>query len=107
MRKFIFVLIVLSSITIASEIKVKGIITGADCGLEGMTCNLSHLFTGHELLGIFSAKTKRFYFLTNVPQKLLIYLFGKEVTVEGTKLSSDAIKVYKLKRGSKVIFKKQ
>ncbi len=86
--------------------QVKGIVTGADCGLEGMTCDLSHLLTGHELLGVFNEKTKRFYFLTNVPQKILVYLFGKEVSVKGKKLSPDAIKVEVLKSGGRVIFRK-
>ena len=104
MRRLILPALLLPVLVFA--ISVRGVVTGADCGLEGMTCDLSHLLTGHELLGVFNEKTKRFYFLTNVPQKLLVYLFGKEVSVKGKKLSPDAIKVEVLRSGGKVIFKK-
>ena len=109
MRKLTrIVVVVLFPVAVLASggVKVKGIITGADCGLEGMACDLSHLLTGHELLGVFNDKTKRFYFLTNVPQSTLVYLFGKSVTVEGTKLSPDAMKVKVLRSGGKVFFRK-
>jgi len=86
-------------------VRISGIVTGADCGLEGMTCELNHLLTGHELLGIFNERTKKFYFLTNVPQKILVYLFGKEVNVEGKKLAPNAVKVKILKHGGKVFYR--
>ena len=100
MRKVLTSILILGAFSFGLEL--EGIITGAGCALKGMTCPKEHLFKGYELLGLYDVKGKRFYYLINVPQRVLSYLFSERVKVVGKKLSGDSLKVKELKVGGKV-----
>lgn len=68
--------------------KVRGVISGAHCGVNGMACAPTHDLRRAELPGIYT-KDNKFYLLTNVPQSFLAQWPVKDVTVEGTVYEKD------------------
>ncbi len=68
---------------------IKGVVSGAVCGVHGMVCKHEPGEHGFELLGIY-VDGDGFYYVANVPQKVLRKVNRKEVEIEG--------KLYKDKR---------
>ncbi len=62
--------------------EIKGIISGAVCGVHGMVCKHKPGENGYELLGLFN-DNRGFFYLANVPQDVLTKINREEVAVVG------------------------
>lgn len=62
--------------------ELKGVISGAVCGIQGMVCNHEPGKYGYELLGFFDDK-RGFFYLANVPQDILNKINRQEVEIVG------------------------
>ncbi len=85
--------------------EIKGVISGAVCGVHGMACKHKPGEHGYELLGLFSDK-RGFFYLANVPQKVLRDINRSEVIVVGRIFRDRAtIIVGRIIKDGKVVWK--
>ncbi len=61
---------------------IKGVVSGAVCGVHDMKCEHKPGAHGYETLGIF-VDGKGFFYFANVPQKVLRRINRAEITVKG------------------------
>lgn len=102
-----FLMCLVSGTSAAEEVKLKGRISGVLCASEGRLCpsDPEHAKKA-ELLGIFT-EGKKFYYLADVPYRLLeLNFLKKKVEVEGKVLAEySSLIVSSMKVGGRLVFK--
>ncbi len=83
---------------------IKGVVSGAVCGIHEMTCSHKPGAHGYETLGIF-VDGKGFFYFANVPQKVLRRINRMEITVKGeVKPKYRSILAHVIKADGKVVW---
>ncbi len=86
---------------------VKGVVSGAVCGIHDMKCDHKPGAHGYETLGIF-VDGKGFFYFANVPQEVLRRINRMEITVRGeVKPAYRSILAHVIKADGRVVWAKK
>jgi len=97
-------MMILSLVLISAPDMIKGVVSGAMCGIHEMKCEHKPGAHGYETLGIF-VDGKGFFYFANVPQQVLRRINRMEISVKGeVKPKYRSIVAHVIKAGDKVVW---